>query len=719
MGIFDKIKELWTEYRTPTRIAPPTTQAPGTIGGTQVVQTPPSMRQPTQVHSTTPTVRIHGKEPSKKRRVKKVVHAPIVERVKDVIPKIDVKVAEIQKKATLQQKIQLSRPSEAILTASQKGAEMFRTAGERFTKIETPLVHPINIQVGATLLESGARTVEMAGMIPAGTETLARHPELVKPALAVGLYGSTVGMGKALKEDPLQTISDIAVMGTVFRGAGRVVPKPKIPYTIARKATVPEGVLLKGEIKAPKVDIQLPKTKAVTEYIPSKVETFVGKVKGEVADLYVRVPESEIGMLKSITSEKAPYQVMTGKGKFTVIDQPTYLDIIPSTKLKLAGETKLTLREQIASKVPYEIIPKVDLTQVRLQTSIVPERVMIPEFLRTIDVTPTQTRAGTFEFADTMKTKWLLERGKTSQFKDFTEPFKRKDIQEMPYTRDVSIGIGEESALLGRVLSKQERGLVRDTIIKERIEFEPVKTQYTPPRTDFSTVGSVTGQQLIMKPKAASTTFKEPSTIQTINLETDIRMPDTMAQIVPRTKTAPTTFKEPVDAPVFDVEAMFKRPTYEQFLSKTKVKTIGKTKPTNKRRLKTVFAPMPTHAKITTTTVQTVDSIYEQPISAKQDFVTEIGIPQTPIPITRIDTGFKPIIETGPVTETQPKIPKTPPKAQVIFDYPPIKPIVTLPKKKKDKDEKKTRKQQLKSFQWFINNPIASPFGNSVGKVNK
>ena len=75
MGIFDKIKELWTEYRTPTRIAPPTTQAPGTIGGTQVVQTPPSMRQPTQVHSTTPTVRIHGKEPEEK-KVVKVIRDP-------------------------------------------------------------------------------------------------------------------------------------------------------------------------------------------------------------------------------------------------------------------------------------------------------------------------------------------------------------------------------------------------------------------------------------------------------------------------------------------------------------------------------------------------------------------------------------------------------------------------------------------------------------------
>ena len=746
MSIIETVKDVLTRRKAPVQMPPPTTQPPGTIGGTQIVQTPPSIKQPKRIHATVPTVLIHGKEPEIKEEVK-VLRDPKLAEVKESLAKADIKVSQIQKEATLPQKIELSKPSQSILEVSQKGAEAFRTAGERVSQIDSPLLHPINVRIGETLLESGARTVEMAGMIPAGAETLARHPELAKPALAVGLYGSTIGVGKALKEDPLQTLSDIAVAGVLFKGAGVAAPKPKIPFTIARKATIPEGVLLKGEIKAPKVDAKPPTTTAVTEFKPPTVETFIGKVKGETAELFVKVPESEMSFLSRITSEKAPKQIMTGEGKFTVIEQPTMLDVIPATKLKLAGEPKLTLREQLAAKVPFEVIRKVDITPVKLETTIVPERVQIPEFLRTIDVTPSQARPTSFEFADTIKTRGLLEKGRTSEFKDFTEQFRRKDIQEIPYTRDISIGIGEESALLGRVLSKQERGLVRDTIIKERIEFEPVKTQYKPPKTDFRTVGSVTGQQQIIKTKtapttfkepstiqtinletdlrmpdtmaqilprtkAAPTTFKEPSTIQTINLETDLRMPDTMAQILPRTKAAPTTFKEPVDIPVFDVDAMFKRPTYEQILSETKMKAVSKVSTKQRSRSKTTFIPR-------SRTFNVVGSAYGQIPDTKNDLVAGIGIPSVPIPKTRTSTMFDSFVGTEPITETEAVLYKPPPKARVVFDYPPIKPIVVIPERKDKKSEKEKRKQKLKGFQEFIENPISSPFGNSVGKVNK
>ena len=724
---------------------PETDKTAGIIGGKDVVMrahVPEGIQDIRKsIHATQPTILIHGKTPSDYGQG--VVRYSDSNLISTALQKAESKVAIIQEEATLPQKVELSAISRGVYDVSVIGADFLRR-----TKLEhIPTTKPIVSEIVSTVIESGARTVEMVGMLPGGVETLAQHPELVEPSLAVGLYGTTVGFGKAFIEDPFQTLSDVAVMGSVFRGVGKITPRAKLPYTISRKSTVPKGVLLKGEIKAPKVDIKTTTTKAVTEYKPPKVETFVGKVKGDVADLYVKVPESEIGMLKTITSETAPYQVMTGEGKFTVIDKPTYLDVQTPTTLKLPGETKLTLREQLAAQVPYEVISKVDLTQVRLQSSIVSERVMIPEFLRTIDVTPTQTRAGTFEFADAMKTKGLLESGKIGEFKDFTEPFRRKDIQEIPYTRDISIGILEESALLGRVLLKQERGLVRDTIIKERIEFEPVKTQYTPPRTDFSTVGSVTGQQFVMKSKAAPTTFKEPSTIQTINLETDLRMPDTMAQVATKIKTAPTTFKEPstiqtinletdlrmpdtmaqvatkiktapttfkepVDFKTFDVEAMFKRSTYEQMLAGTKAKVIGKPSAKTRKQFRTAVIPR-------SRTINVVGSAHGQIPDTKRDLVANIGIPSAPTPFTRPGTMFDSVVDTKPITETEAILYKPPPTAKVVFDYPPIKPIVIPPRKKDKKDEKEKRTQKVKGFQYFIKNPIASPFGNSVGKVNK
>ena len=627
-------------------------------------------------------------------------------------PTLEQKISDIQTKATLPQKVELSKPIQAIYEASQTGAEFIR----KLKPDTIPTVKPVETKITSAVFESGARVVEMAGMIPAGFETLVRHKELVKPALAVGLYGSTIGFGKALKEDPLQTISDIVVTAGVLKGLGAAIPKKAIPYTIARKATIPEGVLLKGEIKVPKVDIKPPRTTAITEFKPPKVETFVGKVKGEMAELFVKVPESEIGMLKTITSEKAPYQVMTPIGKFTVIDKPTYLDVITTPRLKLAGETKLSLRERVADKVPFEIIPKVDLTQVRLQTMAIPERVMIPEFLRTVDVTPS-AKGVKLEFVKEIEgTKGLLETGKIGEFKDFTEPFRRKDIQEIPYTKDVSFGISEESALLGRMLSKQERGLVRDTIIKERIDFEPIKTTYKPARTEFKSVGGIAGQQLLLKPKAAPTKLMEPSPIQTINLETDLRMPDTMAQIVIKTKAAPTKLKEPIDVPLFDVESMLKRPTYGKMSSETKVSSLGKTTIKTKDGIKSTFVSIP---KSKVRTFNVIGSAYGQIPGTKHDLVSGIGIPSIPKPKIRTGTIFDSIIDIEPITETKPILEKIPPKAKVTFDYPPIKQIVIPPRKKEKKEEKKKRKTKPKGFQYFIENPIASPFGNSVGRAKR
>jgi hypothetical protein len=608
----------------------------------------------------------------------------------------------------------------------EKTAELTKRYKEWMEKqgiVEVPtgvlgeVIEPLR-QFGTGIVRAPALLAETAGMIPLGVEFIAREPKVAIGIAPVGIGIMAGGLATGIRERPFETTGELTGMLLGPKVITKIIKPPKIPeipYTITRKTILPEGVLLKGKIGVVP-DVVEPLPTSLVKYKPPKVETFIGKIKDDVAELYVKVPETELDILSRITSEKAPRTILTKEGKFMVIEEPRYLEPAPPTLKLLAGEPKITLREKFIGVIPYEIIKKVDIEPVRLQTTILPERMMLPEFTTTIDVTPTYKPVMWGKYLE--GTKGWLEVGKTRAPIDVTQRLIRKDIVEVPYARDISVGIGEESALLGRVLSKTERAMVRDVITKERIDFEPFKTVFPPkPTTVFDSVGSVSvgmGEQQIVKPKMAPVKLKEKISIPTIDLSKDLLMPQRIAEIVPKTKMAPVALKEKVEIPTIDLEALFKRPTYEQVMLKRRVVTK---KPAQIEKFKMAAFGL----QKPVTKIEVIGAVVQKPIpSEKEDMVKKIVSPSIPIPKRRVKviTQFEmlPTVETL----TEPILYKPPPTTKVTFAEPPIKPILPIKLRKKDKKDMKREPTIPKGFQYFIENPISSPFGtSSVGRIKQ
>ena len=751
MGLFDSISKWWTELRTPTRIPIPTTRPtvpPGTNGGVQVIQVPPSLRQAREpIHATTPTVHIHDREPAVKKDVRIARDPRTIAETRQALVSVggavkeristgwDIGVGE-QGDITKMKVPEKVVPFEKYATAPihRKASELATTykewMGRQQGVVDMPtgatraVLEPLQ-RFGTGIVRSPAIMVETAGMIPLGVEFAAREPAIAAHMVPIGLGIMAGGIHTGIQERPFETAGELVGMMALPTAVKYGVPKVKIPYTISRKAVLPEGVLLKGKIH---VETATPRpSTALTEYKPPKVETFVGKIKGETADVYVKVPESELSVLQRITSETASRNILTKEGKFMVIEEPRYIDAAPITQKMLVGDIlKPTLREKVSGAVPYEIVRKVELQPVRLQTTVLPERVMIPEFLRTIDVTPRPKSYTMPDVAPTKRMGGMIERGKTTMPKDMTKTSTRKDITEIPYSRDVTVGITQETNMIGRILSKSERSLVRDAIIKDRPSVEPAQSIYKPSTRTFESVGGVGmtgGLQQMYKPliesktKAAPVALKEKVSIPTIDLTKSapltqwctLAKPTPMMEMATKTKTAPVALKEKVSIPTIDLEALFKRPTYEQII--TRPKTVTKTK-------RTKFGIFPLYADI----APHADPVaIEYPsVITQQKYDTTIvpSGPSTPIPttITVAVPEHTPITE--PVTETR-TLKKPPPKYPPVTTLPPSLPtlVVVPPFKMDKKPDKRKKAPKKKGFQYYIENPVASIFDTPFGKV--
>lgn len=86
---------------------------------------------------------------------------------------------------------------------------------------EVPGLHGFSQVIGYPV-RSTASFIEMGGMLPGGAETMIKTPSIIGPAFGMGIYQSTVGMGVAAREDPLQFTSDIATGALLFGGIGKV-----------------------------------------------------------------------------------------------------------------------------------------------------------------------------------------------------------------------------------------------------------------------------------------------------------------------------------------------------------------------------------------------------------------------------------------------------------------------------------------------------------------
>jgi hypothetical protein len=129
--------------------------------------------------------------------------------------------------------------SSRIKTVGQESAEYYRkempVTGKYFAGVA---------EVGSTAI---SKVPEFLGMVPGGVETIAKRPEVIPAALAVGLHQSTLGTTREFIHHPVQTTADVGAFmligGGVKGGAGKVrqVTTPLAPRTTVKPPT-PTGL---------------------------------------------------------------------------------------------------------------------------------------------------------------------------------------------------------------------------------------------------------------------------------------------------------------------------------------------------------------------------------------------------------------------------------------------------------------------------------------------
>lgn len=170
--------------------------------------------------------------------------------------------------------LQMSKASLAVYNKAKEVAAQIRRGSPEVQKRTGIAGKPLGL-----IIESGARTVEFGGMLPGGVETLARRPETIVPALAVGGYASTIGFAKEFKENPLQTLSDVAVMGVLFHRAGKVVGK-----VTPKRSQVKAGMAQLKTSGKPYTKTTTVKSRALTtkiKNVDTKIKSLETQLKGK------------------------------------------------------------------------------------------------------------------------------------------------------------------------------------------------------------------------------------------------------------------------------------------------------------------------------------------------------------------------------------------------------------------------------------------------------
>jgi hypothetical protein len=147
--------------------------------------------------------------------------------------------------------IKLSGLSRNAYKYTQKFAKTTRKGAPVLQK-KISVVSPITGKVIRYPIESVVRGVEMAGMVPGGLEVIAKRPGVIPAAATVGAYQATVGTAKAARADPKQFVSDVATLGLLMKGAGKV-PKPSIKKAGTRTKALAKSEAAEVKFAKPKV----------------------------------------------------------------------------------------------------------------------------------------------------------------------------------------------------------------------------------------------------------------------------------------------------------------------------------------------------------------------------------------------------------------------------------------------------------------------------------
>jgi len=325
---------------------------------------------------------------------------------------------------------QLSWPTQLIYQKSQTASEKLQTRGQE--------LKDTGYYAGGYGLTSVGNIVEMGGMIPGGIETMARRPEVIKPAIVAGAAGLPRGIATQAKTDPIQLLSDVAVTAGMFKGAGDVATglKARTPYVTTKSA--PSEFLIKGKV-ADSAPITTPGPKPVTqaEFMskafgkdvfkvsdvqsqaatipnPSKtIDVFTGKSSKGYTDVYIKADKATAeamrkqytGTVEQIRTQKGSYTVFeptgqivtppTGTGGFKKVPTPDHLKIgdMPTTKPGVSS--------------PFRVEKRVPLQEGKITLQPIPERFALPEYTQMYDAAFSTIRTGSQQIPrhGTLKTR--------------------------------------------------------------------------------------------------------------------------------------------------------------------------------------------------------------------------------------------------------------------------------------------------------------------------
>lgn len=537
------------------------------------------------------------------------------------------------------QGIQLSPVSQKAYDVTQSASEKLRTRGTELKQSGS--------YVGGYGLTSVGNVVEMAGMIPGGVETIAKRPDVIKPALVTGAISVPVSTATQIKEDPAQLVSDLAVFSALGYSAGKVGGFVKTKTPKITRTTTPQEFLVRTELPtAPKATTEAPKFTQL-EYI-----------------------NQVTGKGKVFTEMKEPSVIPRPKAETTV-------DVLIGKQTR-PGYQEVFFRASAEEAAKFAKTYEGNIRQVRTPQGSAIE--FTPTGKRTIQeggIKPTEQRIGTLE-------PELIGESGLKASKKFELPFRlEKRVQAEP----------------GKIsLSPAERMVKAADVFETFGKAEPDPLQLTTraTKTKFAEFMREESAQLL---RQRGTTQQE---IFATRYKPPIRkeVPLQKYEIKPTTARRPTTFKEPTTQSPFKSQ-------FEEILKRSQamdIKSVKTPKPAEAQMPVFALGIAPNvRAQPSSLPYNGIKQMTGSILSVPPSVDTKRIYDTVPItkPVTKTDTSTESIQTTKPIT-------KPPSKKSTSFEYDFIPPVLETVSfgKKKFKSTKKVTKKSKGKFKDIVN-PVA------------
>jgi hypothetical protein len=249
--------------------------------------------------------------------------------------------------------IKLSGLSTKAYQATQRFARTTRK-GAPVLQQKISVVSPTTGKIIRYPIESVVRGVEMAGMVPGGLEVMARRPGVIPAAVTVGAYQATVGTAKAAKADPKQFVSDVATLGLLMKGAGKV-PKPSIKKVGVRtkalaKAEAAEVTFAKPKVSEASFNRFFAKAKKQAEAEAGRTLT-----KSETATFKQSIRKNQMKELADIATregkQKARQENTLAKQMAKQFEKQRVKQEAVKTKAKVESETPIKVKKATVTNI--------------------------------------------------------------------------------------------------------------------------------------------------------------------------------------------------------------------------------------------------------------------------------------------------------------------------------------------------------------------------------